>query len=40
MAYQVSDPQRGGEVLLETRTREVALKSVDRNDFLKKPHLH
>src|SRR5204863_2731270 len=28
------------KILHETRTREVALKSVDRNDFLKKPHLH
>jgi len=26
--------------LRETATREVRLKSVDRNDFLKKPHLH
>jgi S1-C subfamily serine protease len=28
------------KILRETATREVALKSVDRNDFLKKPHLH
>ena len=28
------------KVLRETATREVVMKSVDRNDFLKKPHLH
>jgi S1-C subfamily serine protease len=28
------------KVLRETRTRELAVQSVDRNDFLKKPHLH
>ncbi len=28
------------KVLRETSMREVAMKSVDRNDFLKKPHLH
>ena len=27
-------------VLRETATKEYLLKSVDRNDFLKKPHLH
>jgi S1-C subfamily serine protease len=28
------------KILRETATREVVMKSVDRNDFLKKPHLH
>ena len=28
------------KVLRETATRELVLRSVDRNDFLKKPHLH
>ncbi len=28
------------KVLRETSTRELVLRSVDRNDFLKKPHLH
>jgi S1-C subfamily serine protease len=28
------------KILRETSTRELVLKSVDRNDFLKKPHLH
>ncbi len=28
------------KILRETATREVTMKSVDRNDFLKKPHLH
>ena len=28
------------KVLRETATREVMMKSVDRSDFLKKPHLH
>jgi len=28
------------KILRETAMREVVLKSVDRNDFLKKPHLH
>ena len=28
------------KLLRETATKEVVLASVDRNDFLKKPHLH
>ena len=28
------------KILREASTREVVMKSVDRNDFLKKPHLH
>jgi S1-C subfamily serine protease len=28
------------KILRETATREVVMKSVDRGDFLKKPHLH
>jgi S1-C subfamily serine protease len=28
------------KILREATMREVVLKSVDRNDFLKKPHLH